>query len=182
MDKEFKEAQLRAENELQDAKFAAVSAGFNLLATLAGKNERLANVLFIADRALAIAQVVINTQKEIAANNANPTWSLLPDGGAVIKKAANTAARIRAGVSIATIAATSIAKFKSGGGGGVQDGGGASAQAPMLPQLPQAQTTNISRQSINDLGNQAVRAYVIETDVTGNQQRMAAIRQRARFS
>jgi hypothetical protein len=52
----------------------------------------------------------------------------------------------------------------------------------MLPQLPQAQTTNISRQSINDMGNQAVRAYVIETDVTGNQQRMAAIRQRARFS
>jgi hypothetical protein len=45
-----------------------------------------------------------------------------------------------------------------------------------------AQTTNISRESINDLGNQAVRAYVIETDVTGNQQRMAAIRQRARFS
>ena len=182
MDKDFKEAQLQAENELQDAKFAAVSAGFNLLATLAGKNERLANVLFIADRALAIAQVVINTQKEIAANNANPTWSLLPDGGAVIKKAANTAARIRAGVSIATIAATSIAKFKSGGGGGVQDGGGVSTQAPMIPQLPQAQTTNISRQSINDLGNQAVRAYVIETDVTGNQQRMAAIRQRARFS
>jgi len=182
IDKDFKEAQLQAEYQLQDAKFAAVSAGFNLLATLAGKNERLANVLFIADRALAIAQVVINTQKEIAANNANPTWSLLPDGGAVIKKVANTAARIRAGVSIATIAATSIAKFKSGGAGGVQDGGGSSAQAPMLPQLPQAQTTNISRQSINDMGNQAVRAYVIETDVTGNQQRMAAIRQRARFS
>jgi hypothetical protein len=186
IDKDFKEAQLEAEYELQDAKFAAVSAGFNLLATLAGKNERLANVLFIADRALAIAQVVINAQREIAANNANPTWSLLPDGGAVIKKAANIAARIRAGVGIATIAATTIAKFKSGGGGGggggVQDGGGSSAQAPMLPQLPQAQTTNISRQSINDLGNQAVRAYVIETDVTGNQQRMAAIRQRARFS
>jgi hypothetical protein len=45
-----------------------------------------------------------------------------------------------------------------------------------------AQTTNISQQSINDIGNQAVRAYVIESDVTSNQQRMAAIRQRARFS
>jgi hypothetical protein len=42
--------------------------------------------------------------------------------------------------------------------------------------------TQLNQQSINDLGNQAVRAYVIETDVTGNQQRMAAIRQRARFS
>jgi hypothetical protein len=57
-----------------------------------------------------------------------------------------------------------------------------STQAPMMPQLPRAQTTNISQQSINDIGNQAVRAYVVESDVTSNQQRMAAIRQRARFS
>ena len=54
--------------------------------------------------------------------------------------------------------------------------------APITPELPQAATTNLSRQTINDIGNQAVRAYVIETDVTSNQERMAAIRQRARFS
>ena len=71
----------------------------------------------------------------------------------------------------------------------VPRGGGSSASvpsmssaAPIPPQLPQAQTTNISQQSINDMGNQAVRAYVIESDVTSNQQRIAAIRQRARFS
>jgi hypothetical protein len=54
--------------------------------------------------------------------------------------------------------------------------------APMTPQLPNATTTNLSQQSINDIGNQAVRAYVIESDVTSNQQRITAIRQRARFS
>jgi hypothetical protein len=71
----------------------------------------------------------------------------------------------------------------------VPRGGGSSASvpsmssaAPIPPQLPQAQTTNISQQSINDIGNKAVRAYVVESDVTSNQQRIAAIRQRARFS
>jgi anti-sigma28 factor (negative regulator of flagellin synthesis) len=57
-----------------------------------------------------------------------------------------------------------------------------STSAPMTPAAPQAQTTNISQASINQMGNQAVRAYVIETDVTSNQQRVEAIKQRARFS
>jgi galactokinase len=59
---------------------------------------------------------------------------------------------------------------------------GASMSAPVAPQIPQAQTTNLSQSTINDIGNQAVRAYVVESDVTSNQQRIAAIRQRARFS
>ena len=52
----------------------------------------------------------------------------------------------------------------------------------MAPQAPTAQTTNISQQSINQMGNQAIKAYVVESDVTNNQQRIEAIRQRARFS
>lgn len=71
----------------------------------------------------------------------------------------------------------------------VPNGGGSSASvpsmssaAPIAPQVPMAQTTNLSQQTINDIGNQAVRAYVIESDVTSNQERISAIRQRARFS
>jgi hypothetical protein len=182
-DREFKEAQLQAEYALQDAKFDAVSAGLNLLATLAGKSEAIANTLFIVDRALAIAQIIVNTQREIAAIAA--ANAPLGVAGIPITASQTLAAKIRAGVGIATIAATSIAKFKQGGSSGSIGGGGmpsVSTQAPMMPQLPRAQTTNISQQSINDIGNQAVRAYVVESDVTSNQQRMAAIRQRARFS
>jgi hypothetical protein len=54
--------------------------------------------------------------------------------------------------------------------------------APVAPPTPQAMTTNLSQSTINDIGNQAVRAYVVESDVSSNQQRIAAIRQRARFS
>lgn len=181
-DKQFKEAQIQAEYSLQDAKFEAASAGLNVLASLVGKNEAIANTLFIVDRAMAIAKVVVDTQREISGYWSNPTWSAFPDGGATVKTAASTAAKIRAGVSIATIAATSIAKFKNGGGGASTGMPSVGGSAPMAPQLPMAQTTNLSRQTINDIGNQAVRAYVVESDVTSNQQRMSAIRQRARFS
>jgi hypothetical protein len=75
---------------------------------------------------------------------------------------------------------SSVSVPKSGGAGSGMPS--MSGQAPMMPQLPTAQVTQLNQQSINDIGNQAVRAYVIESDVTSSQQRMAAIRQRARFS
>ena len=51
-----------------------------------------------------------------------------------------------------------------------------------MPELPTAQITQLNQQSINDIGNNAVRAYVVESDVTSSQERITAIRQRARFS
>jgi hypothetical protein len=184
MDKDFKNAQLQAEYELQDAKFAAVSAGLSLLGTLAGKSEAIANTLFVIDRALAIAQIIVNTQREIVAISA--ANAPLGVAGIPITASQTLAAKIRAGVGIATIAATSIAKFKNGGGNASSGGSNmpsVSTSAPMMPQqLPRATTTNLSQQTINDIGNQAVRAYVVESDVTSSQERITAIRQRARFS
>ena len=86
---------------------------------------------------------------------------------------------VLAGIArVKQISAVSVPK-----GGGVGSGmPSMSGQAPMMPQVPTAQVTQLNQQSINDIGNQAVRAYVIESDVTSNQQRIAAIRQRARFS
>jgi len=177
-------AELQADIALQNAKFEAASAGLNLLSSLAGQNEKIANAIFVIDKALAIAKIVVDTQREISAYAANPTWSLLPDGGALIKGKYILGAKIRAGIGIATIAATSIAKFKGGGSAGSAAAGGGSAPsvsagAPLQP--PQPQTTTLSNQTINAIGNQAVRAYVVENDVTSNQQRIAAIQQRARF-
>jgi hypothetical protein len=175
-------AELQADIALQDAKFQAVQAGLNLLSSLAGQNEKIANAIFVIDKALAIAKIVVDTQREIAGYFA--TYSALGPAGVVAASKFSLAAKIRAGVGIASIAATSIAKFKGGGSGGV--GGGVSAPsvsagAPIAPPQPEAATTNISAQSINALGNQATRAYVIESDVTSSQQRIAAIQQRARF-
>ena len=101
----------------------------------------------------------------------------MPSPFDVIAKVLNVATIIASGIkTVKSIASVQI-PGKFGGGGGMP-----TMAAPMTPELPQAATTNLSRQTINDIGNQAVRAYVIETDVTSNQERMAAIRQRARFS
>ena len=54
--------------------------------------------------------------------------------------------------------------------------------APIQPQAQQAQLTQLNQSSINAIGNQSMRAYVVETDVTSSQQRIAAIQQRARFN
>jgi hypothetical protein len=131
-----------------------------------------------AGKGIAVASATIDTYlsasslfKNASANPitiVNPAYPYLVAAPAVLSGIAR----------VKQIMAVSIPKGGSGGGSVPS----ISTQAPMVPQLPAAQTTNISRESINDLGNQAVRAYVIETDVTGNQQRMAAIRQRARFS
>jgi hypothetical protein len=192
--KQQRAEELKADQELQEAKYQIAQAGLGLLASLAGDNEKLANIIFAISKALEIGRIISTTAGAISEVTANTLAipAILPPGfpnpafpSAVAIGAKKIATlKIGAAASIATIAAASIAKFKSGSGGagGIQGGSLPTAQAPIIPQLPAAQTTNISRQSINDLGNQAVRAYVIETDVTGNQQRMAAIKQRARFS
>jgi chromosome segregation ATPase len=182
-EKAIQEEELKATEALQNAKFAAASAGVNLLGALVGENEKLANALFVVDKALAIAKIVVDTQKEIAGYAANPLWTALPDGGALIKGKYILGAKIRAAASIATIGATTVAKFK-GGASSANFGQGGSINNLGTPIVPSQQTqlTQLNQQSINAIGNSAIRAYVVETDITSNQKRVQAIKQRARFS
>jgi hypothetical protein len=129
----------------------------------------------IAGKALGIATATINTYQ--GASEALKQKSTLPSPFDVIAKVANVTAIIATGIK--TVKSIAAVQMPGGGGGGIPS---LSNISPMIPQIPQAGTTNISQESINDLGNKAVRAYVIESDVTSNQQRITAIRQRARFS
>jgi hypothetical protein len=173
----------KADQQLVDAKFAIASAGLNLLGSLAGQNEKIANAIFALDKALAVAKIVVDTQREISAYGANPVWSLSPDGGALIKSKYILGAKLRAAASIATIAGTTIAKFKGGTTSANFGQGGAinTSGTPIIP-TQQTQLTQLNQQSINAIGNSAIRAYVVETDITSNQKRVQAIKQRARFS
>lgn len=169
----------RAEQEAQVAMQLqylgfAEQAG-NLLSQIAGKNKSLAIAGLLIEKGAAIAKII--TQM-------NTVPAILPPG---IPNPAFIPSRIGGALSIASVIAASVNGIQQinqagSGGTGTSSVPAISTQAPMVPQLPTAQITQLNQQSINDLGNQAVRAYVIETDVTGNQQRMAAIKQRARFS
>ena len=147
------------------------------LQQVAGQNEKVANALFIADKALAIGEILINTQREISSYFSNPTWSLFPDGGATIKASYVAAAKIRAATSIASIVASSIAKFKGGGGasigGGTTGGGsiaGAGATAPTI--APVTNTSTLVPQ-------EPQQVFVTETDITNTQNQVAVIETQA---
>jgi hypothetical protein len=181
--KEYNTAQLEADRTLFDARLGLASGLVDAVGSLAGKNKAVANALFAVDKALAIGEIVVSTQREIAGYASNPTWSLLPDGGATIKASYIAAAKIRAATSIATIAASSISKFMSGGGasvGGGSTGGGGGASGSTTAAQPSVnlfgQNNNAnnltSPQSVEQSNEIVVKAVVSETEVTGTQNKI----------
>jgi hypothetical protein len=128
----------------------------------------------VAGKAIAVAKAVMSTYE--GATKALGTYP--PPFGAIA-----AAATVAAGLAnVKKIISTNIPSAKgSGSVGGGATAPSISTSAPIAPAPPEAATTNISTQSINALGNQAIRTYVIESDVTSSQQRIAAIQQRARF-
>jgi hypothetical protein len=161
----------KAETQAKIENAQKISALLSGLSDVVGKETA-------AGKAFAIASATIDTY--LAAQKAYQSMAGIPIVGPAL-------GAVAAGVAIAggikNVKAIMAVKTPSGGGGGSTPAmPNVSTSAPMTPAAPTAQTTNISQQSINQLGNQAVKAYVIESDVTSNQQRIEAIRQRARFS
>ena len=177
IDKEItasKKAEQEARINLQLQYIGFAEQAGNILGQIAGKSKAVAIAGLLIEKGAAIAKIVTQMMSVPA---------ILPPG---IPNPAFIPARIGGALSIASVIAASLQGVQSinsaaagGSGGGMPS---ISTQSPMIPQVPTAQVTQLNQQSINDIGNQAVRAYVIESDVTSNQQRITAIRQRARFS
>jgi hypothetical protein len=186
------EAKIAAQRALEDAKLAIASGAIDLAKALAGKNEKAANAIFLVEKALAIAQVVISTQREIAGYYSNPTWSLLPDGGLAIKTSMAAAAKIRAGLSIASIVATSISKFKGGGGSAASagGGGGGGSMGGGLTMVSAAgggggggvaQFNPLNTNFVNNRPNQVSQTYVLAGDVANAQEARNRVQDLARL-
>ena len=171
---EYNRAVISAEQDLSDAKRNALETGFNIANQFTGKNKALADTLFAIQKGVAIAQIVIDTQKEIAGYYSNPTWKLLPDGGLSLASAASAGAKIRAATSIASIGATTIGKFMNGGSAssGGTSGGGIGNVSSQPPRMDKFES---NRPAMNP--NQ--RVYVLEKDITDSQGRVARIRHNA---
>jgi hypothetical protein len=161
-DKQTATQRIALERQVQDEKLGILNAGINAAIEIVGRESA-------AGKALAIAQAVMNTY-----TGATRALKDVPYPFNFVAAATTIASGF---LSVKKIMATPL---PNNAGAGMS--AGASMSAPVAPQIPQAQTTNLSQSTINDIGNQAVRAYVVESDVTSNQQRIAAIRQRARFS
>jgi hypothetical protein len=187
----YNEAVIAADESLAQAKLGAAKGLISGLTELAGENKKLANALFLVDKALAIGEIIVNTQKEISGYYANPTWKLLPDGGLALASAAAAGAKIRAATSIGTIVASSISKFMGGGGASVQTpssgggGGGGSANVgnSAVPSFVpgnlfgQGNAANNAGapQSMEQGQNITVTAVVSETEITATQNKVNKI-------
>lgn len=116
-----------AKQKIQEEQFDLMLAGTDLLAAIFNKNTALGKAAFLAQKALAIAEIVINTQRAIAANIAaeqaqNLSYSLIPFVGAgmafansVKHQAERTKILISGAIAGATILATAVSGFQTGG-------------------------------------------------------------------
>ena len=182
-------ALIAAEQGLQDAKFNAASAGFQLLSSLAGENEKLQNVLFLAEKAAAIARVFIDAARAKQANLvASAQIAASPIPGAVAAAAtylaaSNQAVNLGTATNIATIAATTIAKFKGGG----------AASPPPDPSFNPGSSINYSfgqqagetiqpgQLSTGQQTPPPTQTYVLASDVTSAQEAQAQIENLSRL-
>jgi hypothetical protein len=165
---EFKEADNKIDKLSAEQKIALAQQTADALmavSSILGKETA-------AGKALAVSAALINTYQGISAGVKLGFPAAIP---AVALAAATGFSAVK------NIIATKVPGASSGGGSGNMATPNLNAAAPIAPPQPQAQTTSLNTQTINALGNQAIRSYVVESDVTSNQQRIAAIQQRARF-
>ena len=158
----------------------------SILQSFGNESKGLALAALALEKGLAIANVIVNLQKEMAANAviaaANPANAVTAGAAGVAQlKAYNTLSKIRAGLRIAAITAAGIqgAKAITGGGdsGGVPAGAAGGGGAPGAAAAPSI----FANPNVTDLsgfgqgqgqGSSPMRAYVVERDITQSTRRV----------
>ncbi len=165
--KEGYNADLKSKREVEAAKYDAVEMAFGAVSELIGRETA-------AGKVFATAQALINTYQ--GATEVLRSKTTLPEPYGTISKIANVAAVIATGIK----AVKQINQVKVPGSG---SGGSVSAANISAPLTPQVQTTRLDQGSINQIGNAAApRAYVLEQDVTSNQERIKQLNRAARIN
>ena len=167
------EQEVAAKQQMADQTAGILNGLSNVLGaqTKAGKAAAIAAI--VIEQAASISRVISNT----AAANAKAV-AASPLTGGMPFVALNT---VSAAVSIASSIANARKSIQqinsnnqnvSGGGGG----GGISTAAPVAPALaPQVEATQVNTAAVNQMGNRAARAYVLNSDIQNEQQRNAYI-------
>jgi DNA repair exonuclease SbcCD ATPase subunit len=150
-----------------------------LLRNVAGQNKALQIAAIVAEQAGSIARIVSNTAVANAkAVAATPLTAGQPFVGI---NTASAAISIASSIAAATKGIQQI-KSSSQSVGGASTLPRGSAGAPISPEPPLVNTrTQLDATSIQQLGSATNRAYVIESDVTNNQERIRRINRAARL-
>ena len=180
IDQEAAEKKKAADNAVTETKFQnaqLVVSILNNLNEIAGQNNAVSKGLALTQIAIDTAQAISSLTKHSEANPAN-TFTF---GGAGVAQFLSGIARITANVvkakNLLTQKAPSIPSFS---------GVSASPSVPYTsfaaPLSPTLQTTTLNQGQVNQIGNIAARAYVVESDVSGNQERITRLNRAARIN
>ena len=165
-----------SERLLAHAKRESQMIALGAIAESLGKASELAEEGSSTQKALAISSAVISAI--LSAQKAYESTIGIPIVGPVL-------APINAGISLAA-GYKSVQKIMAvptpgGNTGGVNMPGGSYGAAPVSPAPMQNTVTQLNQGTINALGNQAIKAYVLESDVTNSQNRVTRILNSSRF-
>lgn len=177
-------AEVQARGEVLDAYGTMVTGLVGVFKEAGVKTKGFQIASLIVEQAAAIAKIITSTQTANAAALATPQ-AVATSGAAAAPVILRN--NIQAGISIATAiaaAAKGIAQIRganangSAGGGGTLPAGSGGA-APLPPQLSQ---TMLNQGQINQLSSATARAFVLESDVSGNQERIQRLNRAARIN
>jgi hypothetical protein len=174
---------LEDEQKTLDAKLSAqlqfAGAIGNVLGTLSGlfaQGTAASKIAAIAEIGLGTATGFINGL-DIAQKGAKATGPAAPFAFPIFY-----ASQIAAVLGAAGRAKQVLSQVKGAGGGVNIPRGGSLATAPVSPQLSTVNTvTQLNQASINEMGSAAGRAYVVESDITNQQEKIVRINRAARL-
>jgi hypothetical protein len=168
----IKQDELERKTKIDSAK--AIGDSLGALSDLVGKQTA-------AGKALGIAQALINTY--IGASEVLRAKTTLPEPIGTISKVINVATIIATGIkSVKAIIGTKVPSASGGGSAG--GGGGSIPSVPSItpPLPPQLETQTINAGQVNQLASATARAYVVESDVSGNQERINRLNRASRIN
>ena len=144
-----------------------------------GQLSEIAGKQTAAGKALGIASALTNTY--VGVTEALATKSVLPSPFDIVAKIANVATVLASGLK--AVRAITAVKVPGGGGGGggvsaPSIGGGAPSTASAVPTIGSSPVTALGQVMANQ---PPLKAYVVESEVTGTQKRVADIERRAGF-
>jgi hypothetical protein len=173
--KEIENAEIKLTKEKYDLQIARAKEASMVL----GQLSELAGKQTAAGKALGIASALTNTY--VGVTEALSAKSVLPSPFDVVAKVANVATILASGLK-AVKAITAVQVPGGSGGGGAVSAPNISASAPSVgSQVPTIGSSPVTALGTMMQGQAPIKAYVVESEVTGTQKRVADIERRAGF-
>ena len=170
---------------LADAELQAKLGLANAIGNIAGGLSALFEKGTTAAKIAGLAEIAIGTGVgfiqglDIAQKGAKATGPAAPFAFPIFY-----ATQIAAVLAAASRAKSVMTQVKGGSGISMPSFGAPSipSVSTIAPLSPSLQTTTLNQAQLNQIGNVAARAYVVESDVSGNQERIIRLNRAARIS